>query len=502
MNIDTRHICAALLALGWQGHAVAQQVSGQSTQQAGAVLNAPVPQSGYVDLMGGLGYTDNALLSSSRHISDGIATVGFDTDYQRTGNLSLNLLGAMDRVQYLRGTFGGSFYGHFFGSGILGQPTNFLQWQLSDSFGEAMTNPLASPTPTNLQTINDVMTGPLVNLHFGLTNRLTFFGVYSRITYQRSPFDSQTYQGGTQFRHALPGASSVSFVASTARTNYIDGTAMQRYLGRTSTHYDLNRAFISYKAQFVRSTVLLAGGYNTIQYGGAAPRHGTPFYEFRLSRQISPFSTLYLSGNQRYTTQGGSLGSPGGQIGLQAGASPNGDYAEPQPFNERSVDAVWLFQRARTSVSLTGTYQEELFNPTSVQTSATHALNHRDEGVMLTLGRQLRPTVKVQLRATGYWDRYAHFDAQTRHEMIQLTLSKRFARTMIWFFVERRHQSGSSGNSGLVASSFNDDRVGVYVTYDLFGERPMQSSLQGIPGLGGFGGMPGGAGMGGFPGAY
>lgn len=40
--------------------------------------------------------------------------------------------------------------------------------------------------------------------------------------------------------------------------------------------------------------------------------------------------------------------------------------------------------------------------------------------------------------------------------------------------------------AGLLASSYNDDRVGVYFTYDLFGERSMQPSLQEMPGMGAF----------------
>ncbi len=478
MKIDSRHICLALLALGWQAHAAAQEAA-----RPGAA-SAPAEETGYVDLMGGLGYTDNALLSGGHRTSDGIGTVGFNVDYQRLGNLNLNLLGNLDRVQYLKGSFGGSFYGNFFGTGVLGKPTNILQWQLSESFGEEMTDPLASPTPRNLQVINNVATGPLVNLHFGLRDRLTLFGLYSRTTYQRSPFDSQTYEGGAQFAHAISGASSLSLNASASHTKYIDSAAVQGYFAGSSTGYDIRQASIQYHAKLERTEVLLRAGYNTIQYGGA-PRHGAPLYDVRLSRQISPFSTLYVDGRQTYTTNGGSLGSPGAQIGLQVGASLNPGYAVAQAYNQRSADVGWLFNRARTSLSLTGTYQQEVFDQTSATTNQN---NNRDEGVTVVLGRQLRPTLRVQLRASGYWDRYSHLDAIARRENIRMTLSKRFARTMIWFYVERRHQSSSAGTSGFFASSYNDDLVGLYVTYDLFGARHMQSSMQGIPGMGGFGG--------------
>ncbi len=475
MRLDTRHLCLALLGLGWLAHARAQEVS-----PAGAAAT-PAQHSGYVDLLGGLGYTDNALLTSHNQVSDGIATVGFNVDYKRQGNLSLNLLGNLDRIQYIKSSFGGSFYGQFFGSGLLGKPTSILQWQLSDGFGEVMTDPLAAPTPQSLQLINDVSTGPLVNLHFGLTNRLTLFGTYSRTTYQTSPFASQTYEGGAQFSHALTGAASLSLNASTAHTKYVDSAAVQSYFAGSSTSYDIRQVSLSYKAKFVRTELMLSAGYNTIGFGGGATR-GAPRYEVRLSRQISPFSTVFVDGQQTYTTNGGSLASPSAQIGLQGGASLNPGYAVAQPFNQRSADVGWNFNRARTSLSLTGTYGQQVFNQTSVTASQ---YNSRDYGATATIGRQLRPTLRVQLSAQGYWDQYSQLHANTRRETIRLTVSKRFARTMVWFYVERWHQTGSPGSSGFFASSYNDDRVGIYFTYDLFGERSMQPSLQGMPGMGG-----------------
>ncbi len=496
MKIDTRHFCLAMLALGWQAHAAAQEVT-QPGQMSTAAT--PAQQSGYVDLLGGLAYTDNALLRSSQRSGDGIATAGFDANYRRTGELSLSLLGSLARLEYFRRSFSGSFYGHFFGLGVLGKPTDLLQWRLSDSFGEEMTDPLSAPTPQSLQTINDVATGPLFNLNFGLTNRLTLSGLYSRTTYQRSPFDSQTYTGAAAFAHALSGASALSLQVNTAHTKYINGAAVQSYLAGassatgnsgavgasnvtgSSSGYDIRQASIAYNTRLVRTQIQLSAGYNTLQYSGGA-RHGAPLYEVRISHQVSPFSTVFVSGQQMYSTNGGALGSPGAETGLQIGAGQNPGYAVAQPFNERSADAGWLFNRARTSLSLTGTYRQNVFD----QTSVTNSNNSREEGATIILGRQLRPTVRVQLRAQGFWNRFSRLGAQTQREIFELSFSKRLARTMIWFYVQRRHQSGSQGISTFQAASYNDDRVGLFVTFDLFGERTMQPSLQAMPGMGAF----------------
>ena len=77
-------------------------------QLPGATGSGPT-STGYVDFLAGLAYTDNALLTAGNRRSDGIGTVGFDTDYSRQGTLSINLLGDIERLQYIRNSFSGSF---------------------------------------------------------------------------------------------------------------------------------------------------------------------------------------------------------------------------------------------------------------------------------------------------------------------------------------------------------------------------------------------------------
>ena len=185
------------LGAGARVHAQTATTSAAPTTTATTPLYGtnPTGQTGYIDALAGLAYTDNALRTSGAgKKGDGLAAVGLATDYARVGNLSVNLLGNVERLEYLNHSYSGSFYGQFNGSALLGKNTDPLQWQLQDSFGEAMSDPLQAPNPQNLQTINDVATGPRVNLHLGLRDRLTLSGQYSRTTYQRSPFDSQTFQ--------------------------------------------------------------------------------------------------------------------------------------------------------------------------------------------------------------------------------------------------------------------------------------------------------------------
>ena len=430
---------------------------------------------GYVDVLAGLAYTDNALLTQSQHSSDGIGTVGLNMDYARQGRLSLDLLGNIDRLEYIRHSFSGSFYGNFSGSALWGKPTDPLQWMLDDSFGEGMTDPLAAPTPTNLQWVNQLTTGPFLNLNMGLRNRLTVYGEYARSTFQRSPYDAQTFEGGAQVSHQLAGDTSISVQASDARTTYTDRAALVGTPGAGSA-YNVKQAALEFQGQYVRTTVSLAAGYNTINYGGVT--HGSPYYQVQLSRNISPFSTVFIGAQSYYSSFGGGMQSPTAQLGLQsAGLQSGPGLITSQPFKERIGTLGWNFNRARTSFSLTGSYQQNLYDLQPQNDS-------RNETVNLTIGRQLRRTVSLQLSGYGSYDDYTELHARTHQYNVSLTLTKQLARTSFAIYVRRTQQNGSSGASSFAAASYHDDMVGVYFTYDLFGQRNTGgASGMGMPGI-------------------
>jgi hypothetical protein len=180
---------------------------------------------------------------------------------------------------------------------------------------------------------------------------------------------------------------------------------------------------------------------------------------------------------------GASLGSTNAQLGLQTGALLNPSLAVAQPFNSRSGSLGWTFQRARTTFSLSGTIDQTLY-----QQSGGPVLNenHLDEGLSATLGRQLRPRTNIQLWAQGYRDHYDQLHAHTQRESFGLSLTQTFFRLAISFYVERNQQSGSPGASHFVSSSYHDDRVGLFATYNFFGAQSAGASLNGIPGLAGF----------------
>ena len=473
------------LGVGVRVHAQTATTSAVSITTATTQLYGtnPTGQTGYIDALAGLAYTDNALLTSGAgKKGDGLAAFGLATDYARVGNLSVNLLGNVERLEYLNHSYSGSFYGQFNGSAMLGKNTDPLQWQLQDSFGEAMSDPLQAPNPQSLQTINDIATGPRVNLHFGLRDRLTLSGQYSRTTYQRSPFDSQTFQGGMEFEHVLSGAAYVGLQGSFGRTEYVNLASLQQFSIGSISNFDLWQGAAVFSGTYQRSRLMVRAGYNLLDFGHG-DRKGEPLYQLNLSRRISPFSTVFLNADSSYSMNGASLGSTNAQLGLQTGAQLNPSLAVAQPFNSRSGSVGWTFQRARTTFSLSGTVDQALYAETG---GPALNENHVDEGLAVTLGRQLRPRTAVHLWAQGYTDHYSQLHARTNRESFGLSFTQTFFRLAVSFYVERNQQSGSPGTSHFVTSSYHDDRVGLFATYNFSGAQGPGASLNGIPGLSGF----------------
>ncbi|MGH8211338.1 MAG: hypothetical protein ACREU6_17430, partial [Steroidobacteraceae bacterium] len=190
-------------------------------QQAYAPLPAFRSQQGYLEVHSGVSYTDNVLLASgaSGKVGDTLFVNGFAVDYARQGSkLDLDAQGSLDWVEYLKHTYGGTAYGTVNGSALWGHPTDLLQWVVRDTFGQLAADPLAPATPTNLENVNYLTSGPTLNFGFGSDLRLSLYGLYSRTTYQRSPFDSYGVTEGASFAHALSASTSVSLNGSRERT--------------------------------------------------------------------------------------------------------------------------------------------------------------------------------------------------------------------------------------------------------------------------------------------
>ncbi len=476
-----RLICACVIAAG-VGVAQAQNYGGQmNTPGAGrgvfALSNgqAALQGPGYVDLLAGLAYTNNALLTPSHPVADGIGAAGLDIDYIQLGpKLTIDALGNVERLEYFKGSFPGTFYGEFNGSALWGKSTDIFQWLLSDAFGEGMTDPLLAPTPANVQWVNYARTGPYINIPLGLENHLSIFGLYSQTTYETSPFDSESFEGGASFNHALSPVSSVSLQATDIRTEFLNSAVVEGFPGAASG-YDTRAASFGYRSDFGRTHFRMYAGYNTVNYGGRL--RGAPLALLEFSRQVTSFSSLFVVGETGYSTLGQSLESPTGEIGLndqqldpETGAGGYGNTAAPEPYQRTTGSLGWTFERARTSLTLFGTAGDQRFVDQS-------SLDQTNGSITASVRRALGPTVFVTLSGTQTYGRFGRISTENHISTVHLSLSREFRRAILTAYAQWTHEGTQSSTSNPALASFNDERVGVEFTYDLIGHRRLGRPL-------------------------
>lgn len=424
---------------------------------------------GYVDLLAGIAYTSNAFLTQGRPVADGIGFAGLDIDYLHQGpELMVDALGDVDRLEYVKGSFPGTFYGEFNGSAIFGQPTDLFQWQVGDAFGEGMINPLTAPTPTSLQTVNYARTGPILNFNIDTSNRITLSGLYSRTTFESSPFDSQSFDGSASFRHALSSVSSFSFQATDIRTDFLESAVTQSFPGATGG-YDTRAASGGYASEFGRTQFSMYGGYNTVNYGGR--NRGAPLAVLQFYREVSPFSTLFVTGQTGYSTLGNSLLSPTSAVDtagtepiLATGAGASTGTAAAAPFQNTTGSLGWTYHRLRTTFTLLGMASDQRYvEGTSFdQTAGT---------INASVRHEFGPTFSAQLQGIETLGHFARIGADRHTTTAQLSLSKQFRHAIFTTYAQWLRQDSTAGTSGLEVASYNDARVGIELSYDLVGHK-------------------------------
>jgi hypothetical protein len=476
-----RQLATLLIALAAACSARAQEAQQSTFGQPGFGIGTFTPQQSYLDLDAGVAYTDNALLTATDRMSTGIGSAGFDVDYNRIGSmLDVAAVGDVDWLQYFDNAYPARPYGNFNGVALWGHPTDLFQWLVQETFGDGLANPLAAPTLDELENINYFTTGPYLNLNFSPTERLSFYGLYSDTAYQTTPYDFQTYDGGAVFNHELSASSSLSLQVDSALNDFNDTgvAAPGDATGVATSNYDMSTAEVIYNVASARTRMSAGAGYTLEDY--ESPQTGSPLLSLDLTHRVSPSSTLFVHAHDEYLTYGQEIRSefaaPTGAP-LLAPAFPGA--ASAAPLKDRLVSAGWNFQEGRTSFSLSGTLDQQLYAQQTLFDGHIQTLS-------ASVQRQVRPTLSLSLQAYGNHETYGNVDGTLTSSVVNLSLTKKFDRVGLVIFAQRTHQVSTSPDAaalGLGLGTYTEDRVGLNVTYDLVGRRHPGTMLEAPGGL-------------------
>ncbi|HEY6923304.1 MAG TPA: outer membrane beta-barrel protein [Steroidobacteraceae bacterium] len=294
----------------------------------------------------------------------------------------------LSHLTYVPRIFADQVIGNLIGSAKVGLVPQVLFWDISDNFGQGVTDPLAAVTPQNRENINYFTTGPELLMQVGGDNFLHVRGTYGKTSYQRSQLDANRFGAGLGFIHRLSSVVDVSLNLNGERNNY----AYDNLFPDFSTQ----EAFVHVDAKGSRTTLGADLGYGRIETSSSdvngvvtpSSSHGSVTARLQATRKLSASSTLSMSAGREYSDAAAAFQVAqvlsGANLGTQQTVQTNG------PFTMVYETVGWNWARGRSTLGITASH----FKDTYVETAG---LDDTRAEIDLNASRRLSPTVQVSL---------------------------------------------------------------------------------------------------------
>jgi hypothetical protein len=413
----------------------------------------------------GVGETDNVNLATTNPKSQTMAAANLDFGVKRSGSrLDATASGNFTDLYYLEGAYSNQLLGRFDGLALAKLWPEHLNWMIGDSYGEEQTDPFSAITPLSLQRVNVFQTGPQLTLHPSDATFVSVNAGYSSITYQRSPFDGHDFLGSFEAGREFSALSRVSLVVE-AESLRFDNTTL-------NTNYDRRQAYGHYLIEGARTSIDAQLG--ATQANDVGSWKTSPLARLMLTRKLSPFSVVTVSGGREYTDSGGSFSNltanAAGGILIAPSAQTTANYQRDYG------SAGWRFVRLRTTIGLTADWEQD-----------THDLQRiydaRREDVAVDLGRSLTPALFASV--TGSVNRYQYINQGFTDKFGTVGAGVAYQAGR-WAVIYGRYDHAFRRSSGLANPLFGGTQYDENRVFIMIGYRPhARTDAGGGPSFGG-----------------
>jgi hypothetical protein len=338
----------------------------------------------------GVAESDNVTLVPTNKVSQTMALADADFDIKKQSRLlDVTAKGNFTYLDYLQGAYSSQAIGRFDGAARVALIPERLTWALTDDFGQAALDPFTPVTPTNLENINYVSTGPDLNLRLGPTSFINVSARFARAQYQTSPFNSNRLLGNLAWGLQLSAQSSVSFNGDTERVLF-DNTVLNSDFTQTNW-------FGRYEVQGARTDFSADLGATTINRNGMSTTGGLA--RIQLARSLSTAAKLTLSVGRDLTDASTSFSN------LQSGAIGVVGTA-PAPLTSTSytanyASAGWQYERNRTTVAVSGRWERDIYGGQPL-------LDYTRRGGEFRVARRLTRAFTAEIFGRYYKTDYPH----------------------------------------------------------------------------------------------
>jgi hypothetical protein len=339
----------------------------------------------------GVAETDNVTLASTNKVSQTLAEADADFDFRKRSRLlDVDAKGNFTFFDYLQGAYGSQVVGRFDGAAHVALIPERLAWVLTDDYGQAALDPYTPVTPTNLENVNYVSTGPDLNMRLGPTGFFNASARFARSQYSTSPFNSNRGLGNLALGLQLSARSSVSLNVDAERVTF-DNTALNSNFERTS-------GFVRYEVQGARTSLATDLGATTISRSGSSTTGGLARIE--LGRTLSAAAKLTLSAGRLLTDASTSFSNlQSGAIGV-IGTAPAAQTSST--FIAHYASAKWEYKRSRTTLAVSGRWEKDTYS------GQQESLDFTRRGAEFRVTRRLTRALTAELFGRYYKTDYPH----------------------------------------------------------------------------------------------
>lgn len=302
----------------------------------------------------GVAESDNVTLASTNKVSQTMAVADGDFDIkQQSRLLDVDAKGNFTYLDYLQGAYRGELIGRLDGSAHLAIIPDRLVWVVQDDFGQAAIDAYTPQTPTNLENVNYLSTGPDFALRFGASSYLNMSARYARTDYETSPYNSNRLLGDLAWGYQLSAQSSVSLNGETERVLFTNTVV--------NSDFDRSSGFLRYEVKGARTELSADLGATTVDQYGSTTR---PLARLNLTRKLSASAKLILTAGRDLTDAATSFsGLQSGAIGL-VGTAPAAQTTDN--YTRSYASAAWQYERNRTLISLSGRWEKDVYDSATV----------------------------------------------------------------------------------------------------------------------------------------
>lgn len=378
---------------------------------AGPLAAQQADRSQSASAFAGFDYSDN-MSARRRGDSGSLVRAGLDADLNGSRRrLNYSLSGNISWAEYSSSDLAGALEGAFSGILNLGAPEGPFGWTFRDTIHQSMLVAQGNSTPDNSEFVNTFSTGPSVTLGLGGRAAISLSSHFTRITYQESPFDSDSLSATAGVSLSMPAGGSVGLYGNATGTTYDNDELVD-------PDYDFRQVYLRYLSGALSNTYLsLDAGYAESDNAGTVA--GGPLLRLALERRFSTASAFNVSAT-RVITNAAEL----------RGAADAGPAAQDNPASAlgaaeaTSVDVGLVLAGRRNTLSLSGGWREEGYKSAS-------QFDRDVTFVGASFGRRMRSTLTGSLsilhRAEDFADpAVPRFSYQT----VQLEMAQRIGRRL------------------------------------------------------------------------